>query len=28
LQELELISGVENKIEKRSLFSKVKDMFA
>lgn len=28
LQELDLIGGVENKLEKRSLFSKVKDMFA
>jgi molecular chaperone DnaJ len=28
LQELDTISGVENKIEKRSLLSKVKDMFA
>jgi molecular chaperone DnaJ len=28
LQELDAISGIENKIEKRSLLSKVKDMFA
>ncbi len=28
LQELDSISGIENKIEKRSLLSKVKDMFA
>jgi molecular chaperone DnaJ len=28
LQELESISGIENKVEKRSLLNKVKDMFA